>query len=184
MDREQMIIGLYSPAPQSGKSEVARELGNYGFVRKGFADALKAMIRPLLAAFGYAEVVIDKLLNTGEGKETVLPEIGVTPRYLAQTVGTEWGREVIDPDLWIKAVLNDKRPDMLVIDDVRFPNEYEAIRAEGGQVWRVYRPGRAPTNGHPSEGLLEDREFDEVIVNDGSLFALATKVRNALTGPF
>ncbi|ESX98617.1 MULTISPECIES: hypothetical protein [unclassified Mesorhizobium] len=184
MDREQMIIGLYSPAPQSGKSEVARELGKYGFVRKGFADALKAMIRPLLAAFGFAEVVIEKLVATGDGKETHLDAIGATPRYLMQTIGSDWGRQTINPDLWIKAVLNDARPDMLVIDDVRFPNEYDAIRAEGGQVWKVFRPGRAPTNQHPSEGLLEDREFDEVIVNDGSLFTLATKVRNALTGPF
>ncbi len=179
-----MIIGLYSPAPQSGKSEVARELGRYGFVRKGFADALKAMIRPLLAAFGYDTLAVDYLTTTGDGKETHLKDIGATPRYLMQTVGSDWGRQTINKDLWIKAVLNDSRPDMLVIDDVRFPNEYDAIRQEGGQVWKVYRPGQTPTNQHPSEGLLEDREFDEVIVNDGSLFALATKVRNALTGPF
>jgi hypothetical protein len=178
-----MIIGLYSPAPQSGKSEVARELGKYGFVRKGFADALKAMIRPLLATFGYDYETTERMLY-GDLKEHVLPELGVTPRYLAQTVGTEWGRELVDRDIWLKAVLNDSRPDMLIIDDVRFPNEYLAIRKEGGQVWKVYRPGQEPTNSHPSEGLLEDREFDEVIVNDGSLYELASKVRLALSGPY
>ncbi|RUT86784.1 MULTISPECIES: hypothetical protein [unclassified Mesorhizobium] len=178
-----MIIGLYSPAPQSGKSEVARELVRYGFVRKGFADALKAMIRPLLATFGYAEGVIERMLY-GDKKEAVIPETGHSTRSLMQTLGTEWGRQVVHRDLWVRAVLNDRRPDMLVIDDVRFPSEYDAIRDEGGQVWKVLRPGQQPTNGHPSEGLLDDREFDEVIVNDGSLSALGEKVRNALTGPF
>lgn len=180
-----MIIGLYSPAQQSGKSTVANELIRHGFVRKGFADALKGMVRALLAAFGFAPEEVEHFVLDGKGKETPIPVLdGKTSRYLQQTIGTEWGRELIARDLWVKAVLNDRRPDMLVIDDLRFPNEYDAIREEGGQVWRIYRPGQEPTSGHPSEGLLEGREFDEEIVNDGSLSELEAKVRNALTGPF
>lgn len=183
-DREQMIIGLYSPVPQSGKSEVARELSRFGFIRKGFADALKAMALALFLKLGFTEAEAGHYIGTGEGKETPLPELGgKTPRQAMQTIGTEWGRKLIADDFWVRSVLNDRRPDMLVIDDVRFPNEFDAIRKEGGQVWRVYRPGREAPNNHPSEGLLEGRKFDEEIVNDAGLTELATKVRSALIGP-
>lgn len=183
---EKMIVGLYSPAPQSGKSTVAGHLvRTYGFTRKGFADGLRSMANTLLLSLGFTQEQADFYLTTGEGKETVLPELGGrTPRYAMQTLGTEWGRQLLGPDFWVTAVLNDRRPDMLVIDDVRFPNEYAAIRREGGEVWKVVRPGAGPTNGHPSEGLLDPLEFDEVIVNDGSVEVLIRKTEWALRGPF
>lgn len=184
MAREQMLIGLYSPAPQSGKSTVADFLvERFGFTRKGFARALKDMTLALLEAFGFAPKDANDYVY-GSRKETPIPEMGGrSSRYLQQTLGTEWGRELVAGDLWIKAVLNDRRPDLLVVDDLRFPNEYDAIRAEGGQVWKVVRPGAERTNTHPSEGLLDDREFDEVIVNDGSIRDLEIKTSRALIGP-
>lgn len=176
-----MLIGLYSPAQQSGKSTVAGYLNReYGFETRGFALALKRMVIDLMNSAGLTPEQIGFYMDLG--KEDPIPELGDKSfRYLTQTVGTEWGRTLIDKDLWVKLIVNNpKRPDLLVIDDVRFPNEYEAIRAQGGQVWKVYRPGVTPTTDHPSEGLLEGFEFDATIVNDGTLSDLEYRAEVAL----
>jgi hypothetical protein len=34
-------------------------------------------------------------------KETPLPVIGKSPREIMQTLGTEWGRRLVNPDLWV-----------------------------------------------------------------------------------
>lgn len=182
---EQLIIGLYSPAPQSGKSTVAKRLTDtHGFTRKGFADTLRRMARALLLSLGFRSEEVDHYVDTGEGKATPLAELaGHTPRHVMQTLGTEWGRDRMGADFWVKAVINNRAPSLLVIDDVRFPNEYAAIVREGGQVWCVIRPGAAAPNGHPSEGLLAGYAFDEVLTNDGTLADLEKKTDLALSGP-
>lgn len=73
---------------------------------------------------------------------------GKTTRYGLQTLGTEWGRELIGPDIWMNAVRHRileqarGREDALfvVVDDVRFPNEAAMVEELGGQLWTVRRP--------------------------------------------
>lgn len=71
----------------------------------------------------------------GELKERKLKTLGVSPRYLMQTLGTEWGR-AIDPQIWLKAWLREARAETwagakgIVVDDVRFLNEAEFLRRE------------------------------------------------------
>lgn len=178
-----MLIGLYSPAQQSGKSSVAGVLGNrFGFETRGFALALKRMVIDLMNSAGLTPEQIGYYMDVG--KEDPIPELGDKSfRYLCQTQGTEWGRTLIDKDLWVKIVVNNpNRPNFLVIDDVRFPNEFEAIKQAGGQVWRVWRPGVEPTSDHPSEGLLEGFDFDEDLKNDGDLAHLEQLTIAALSG--
>lgn len=183
MATERLTIGLYSPVPQSGKSTVAEILKNrFGFEQRPFAGPLKRLVVDLLWSAGFDPERIGQLMT--RDKEAPIPELGDKSfRYLMQTIGTDWGRKLIDKDLWVKLILNaPQRADLVVIEDVRFPNEYDAVLADGGQMWRIERPGASLPNDHPSEGLLEDREFDEVIVNDGSLEALEDKVIAALSG--
>lgn len=183
---EAKLIGLYSPAPQSGKSTVAQILAEaHGYRRKGFADPLRSMARHFIEAAGYSAEQADFLVSTGEGKLTPLPEFGGrTSRYLMQTLGTEWGRELVADGVWIGLALKGTERAFVVLDDMRFPDEYDAVVEAGGEVWKVFRPGIPIPTDHPSEGLLEDRSFDEVIVNDSSVEVLALKTRNALLGPF
>lgn len=62
-------------------------------VRK-FADKLKAMICVLLGC------TIEQLEDR-DFKETPLPELGnMTPRDLMISLGTEWGREMVTPNIW------------------------------------------------------------------------------------
>ena len=51
--------------------------------------------------------------------------------------------------------------DRIVIDDVRFPNEAEMIRARGGKIWRLSRKGFEPSgDSHVSEAGLPDELID------------------------
>ena len=66
-------------------------------------------------------------------KETPLPELGgKTLRYALQTLGTEWGRDLIHENLWVNNLIDHAKECVangqpVFIDDLRFQNEYEAL---------------------------------------------------------
>ena len=166
------LIGLYSSAAQSGKTTVSRELELRGFVRVPFAEPMKLMIDALLVEMGRTPGEVRWLLH--EDKEEVLEELGVSSRHLLQTLGTEWGRQCISPDVWLKVWrARAKRYERVVVDDVRFENEAELLRSLGGDVWRVQREGVANLSTHASEGGLDAwPHFSRYIVNNGTLSQL------------
>lgn len=176
-----MIIGLYSPAPQSGKSTVAQQLAlQHDYAIRPFAQPLRNMLTPLLATLGLTEQQINHHLH--QDKTAKISGLDCDARHLMRTLGTEWGRQRVCDDLWVKAwtasVLGCAR---VVADDVRFPNEAQAVKLMGGQVWKIWRPGLQDTSGHPSEGALDTWDgFDRLIVNDGDLFQLTRDVASAL----
>lgn len=159
----------------SGKSEVRKYLvRSYGFTVIAMADPLKSMLR----AIG----LTDEQLN-GSEKETPAEQLlGVTPRLTMQTLGTEWGRLMIHKDLWVSLwrtrALDCKTP--VCADDVRFANEFEAIRQAGGKLLRVTREGCGAT-AHPSETEMAELEVDYTIPNNGkSLVELHKAIDRAL----
>lgn len=181
MDTNRRLIGLYSPAPQSGKSTVATQLALMGnFSLFSFALPIKRMVVEVLNAAGYNSSEIGYFM--AEGKEEPIERVGgASFRYLAQTIGTEWGRNMVENDLWVNLLLNNPNlPTYTVIDDVRFANEYNAIRAKGGEVWRIRRPSGFVSTAHVSEGQLDGMTFDYEITNDGSYADLNEKVKYGL----
>lgn len=119
----------------SGKSTAAEYLvQHHGYVRFKFASPLKDMLR----AFGLTEQEIE-----GDLKEKPCRLLmGKTPRQAMIALGTEWGRNLIDPALWTSHLIhrvNESGADRVVIDDCRFLNEAAAIAQLGGRVVRVYR---------------------------------------------
>ena len=65
----------------------------------------------------------------------------------------------------------------VVLTDVRFPNEAEAIQAAGGRLVRVVRPGQDTSDQHISETALDDLVADVEIQNDGTLDELRAAAR-------
>ena len=177
------VIGLYSPAPQSGKTAVAYELQQHGYISVSFASPLKRMLGIFLSSAGYGHSHIENMLF--EAKEEKIPEFGVTPRHLMQTLGTEWGRECIGPDVWVDVWKSSVQKWLdgglnVVVDDMRFPNEWEAVKSLEGECWYVTRPRIHHESEHASEGALNDHGFDRRLINDGKLPDLYNQVANAL----
>lgn len=159
-----MIIGLCGLAG-SGKSEVAKMLLEQGnFERIAFADPLKSM----LAAVGFTHAQL-----YGDEKEVEIADLGATPRRMMQTLGTEWGRDLVHPEIWVKLWLRKVHASKshVVVDDVRFENEVETIHGLGGQVWRVDRPGSASAD-HESERYAASLPADLTIFNETDLYEL------------
>jgi hypothetical protein len=181
-----MIIGLSGYA-QSGKDTLGAVLvSNYGFTRFAFADALKEVVYRL-NPFIQWEILVDSAgpytkhqrvqdVVDAHGWEMAkrIPEV----RRLLQVMGTEAGRQVLGDNIWVDTVLNQINGRDAVITDCRFPNEAEAVKARGGYVVRVTRPGVEAVNAHPSETALDDYPFDCIVNNNGSLSYLEIVVSN------
>lgn len=123
----------------------------------------------LYKPFSFAAEVKDIALIMGwDGKKD---EKG---RQLLQDIGMAGRR--YHKDIWVsklKKRLEDAK--YLVIDDVRFQNEVDAIRANGGIVLRVVRSS-LPIMDHPSETELLHIVADQSIVNDGDLTNLYKQI--------
>lgn len=173
-----MIIGFGHKA-QTGKDTAADYLvSKYRYTRVAFAEALK---RTAMAAFGFT---VDQVY--GDKKLDIDLFWGNTPAHFLQVIGTDLFRDKVDQDFWVKRLHNDlvTAADALnkniahlkvVIPDVRFHNEAEAIKSWGGIVVRVDRDeslrrdaGRDPN--HPSETALDDfTDWDYILDNNGSI---------------
>lgn len=179
---EARLIGLYSPAPASGKSTVAGYLSGHGYRIMPFAESLKRMAHVFLSELGLTDHEIEFHLYRNKEALIPRPELKTNVRHICQTLGTEWGRHCIHPDVWLhcwqrKAQQNLNRGIDVVVDDVRFPNEAELIRRLGGELWYIERPAILRTTTHASEGALDSVVFDRRIVNDGSLLELYAQVK-------
>jgi hypothetical protein len=130
----------------------------------------------------------------------------MTVREFMQKLGTEAMRDGLHKNVWVNSLFSDYIPqrykimedveklsaEELVIKrqgyayhpswcitDMRFPNEYDAIKSKGGILIRINRPS-VPQNDHPSETSLDNFKFDYVIDNNGTLEDFEKKIENCL----
>jgi hypothetical protein len=151
-----LLIGLSGKAG-SGKSTVADYLtGSHGYHQFAFADVLKDTVG---VAFGFDW---DQLY--GDRKEVIDPRWGVSPRWCLQWLGTEIFRSRF-PDIWIKRLRQDvmdflsrngQRP--IVVTDVRFRDEAEALQRLGAVLVRIERLEAAAGQGIP--GHVSETDLD------------------------
>ena len=112
-------------------------------------------------------------------------QTAVTVRRILQWWGTEY-RRAEDPDYWTKAWTAkaesfDLTAIHILIDDVRFMNELDTVRAENGLIVKIERPGFNGAGNHASETSLDAyADWNRVIVNDGTLADLQRQI-NAMT---
>lgn len=194
------LIGLGYKA-KAGKDTIADYLvRRHGFVKLGFADALKLGAK---AIYGLTDEQV-----YGDQKEALNEQWGVTNRALLQIIGQAL-RVGHREDVWITALkarldslwqgecdcmypghkswcASFSSPTRFVITGVRHVNEAEAIKSWGGRLVHVFRPGVEPAKGvagHVSETALDDYAgWDERIVNDSTLDVLYLKVDRQLLG--
>lgn len=104
-----------------------------------------------------------------------------TPRLFLQQIGTECGRNIIHPNVWINATANlikmYKGNCTFIIPDLRFLNEKRWLENQNGITIRVRRDN-LPTMNHESETALDNEPHDYIILNNGTLYDLYVKVKN------
>lgn len=201
-----MIIGICGFI-SAGKDTAADYLVNFHeFRRESFAGTLKDAVA---AVFGWdRELLEGRTKQAREWREQVdtwwaerLNMPNLTPRWVLQYWGTEVCRHGFHDDMWIASLENKLRTsqDHIVISDCRFPNEIEALRAQGGKIIWVQR-GPTPhwyeiaekanrgdskarewlgLNGvHASEYSWAGTQFDKIVVNNDSIENLYQQIRN------
>ncbi len=171
-----MIIGL-SGLKGSGKTTVAKYLSDYyGFERINFKDGLvKEMTErfpsTLIECAKWYDMDVDQLF---ERKPAVV-------RALMQEYGTEV-RRVDDPDYWV-TYWEQSVQDVgnVVVDDVRFQNEYEAVKMRGGTTIQIINDGLSNTDNHQSETEHLGFDFDFTITApQGDTSVLLKQVDNII----
>lgn len=188
-----MLVGLTGYAG-AGKDEIGKILITKGFHRLAFADKVRDCLYALNPYVPILKGEVDPgpLIVGKKRRQTVLfrrvaeivddlgwddakqnPEI----RVLLQRMGTDVGRKIIGPDVWVHALQRDFDSHQdIVVTDVRFPNEAEVIDNSGGYVWRVDRPGVGPANDHESERYIPEIPVEYVVENSGTLEDLKDRV--------
>jgi hypothetical protein len=125
-------------------------------------DALAYMCRTWNAAFD-PNAVADSIYKWGK------------QRALLQAIGQ--GRRDAEPDYWVKrwaGAVSASNADVVLVTDMRYPNELKVIKELGGcsvKFTRVGYQGLSPeAAAHISENALNDAEFDYYITaRDGQL---------------
>jgi len=180
------LIGLSGWA-RSGKDTAAEALTADGWDRLAFADTLRSFLLaldpliPITTLDLHGEHIEHRRISEAiaalgwDTAKEAIPEV----RELLQRCGTEAGRKVLGSNTWVDATLGKMRPGVpTVITDVRFVNEADSIRLQGGVVLRVTRPGIEAANDHESEHALDDYVFDWHLINDGTVDDLHTQARH------
>ena len=144
----------------SGKTYAADYLiQKYGYTRVKFAGPLKDMLRTMGLTDDHIEGDLkDKPCDLLEGR---------TPRWAMQSLGTEWGRDCISPNLWgnlwereVQDLLKKGKP--VVVDDCRFDNEVARVKRLKGLVCLLTNPTSEIAGQHPSEALPENPDITMV----------------------
>jgi hypothetical protein len=158
-----MKIVAFTGYKGSGKTTAAQMLG---YELRPFASTLKRM----LAVLGLTD---DQIY--GSLKETPCDLLGGhTPRHAMQTLGTEWGRECIDPEIWLRSWKHSLPQVDIVVDDLRFPNEAQLLIDMGAKIVRVDR--NVSIDLHPSEAFIQNLPVHHIIANNSNIDDLRTQV--------
>lgn len=176
-----VLVALYSSDMRSGKSTVASMLTERLFgTTQSFASPMYNLVIDMASPFIGSEDETRRWLADDRKDNRVIPVLGVTLRYMLQTLGTKWGRDLIHENAW--TLLAEKKAQKalkafsVIFDDMRFPNEFRMIKQNGGTCIRIHRPGDPRGDTTIGEGLLDDYPFDLNIYNEGSLDDLKKNV--------
>ena len=162
-----LVIGLTGPIG-SGKDTLARALSK----RLPELVAVMKFAGPLYKMAAVIDPLIDPNMSQ-EAKATPLwdKEGEPTRRKLLETLGTEWGRSLRD-GLWtelLRRQIEASTALIVVVTDVRFPDEAELIRSLGYLVhlkpeWECRRTG------HVSDSRLDPQYPDyQLVLNEGDI---------------
>ena len=165
------VLGIHGPL-DGGKDTIAHYIikTHPGFVKYAFAKPLKDAAKVI---FNFT----DLQLEDRKLKEEVDPYWNVSPRKVCQLLGSEFGRDMIDKNIWIKRAQlqiqkNREQGYKTIITDVRFQNEADWLRTlPNSKLLYLSVPNlnKDEKYQHQSEtGFPIDDSIDQFFLNDKS----------------
>lgn len=171
-----MSLIAFAGRLNSGKDTAGQVFVDLGYNKMAFADPIKEFALSL--GFDHCNVY-----GTQEDKMVPNKDWGLSGREFMQKIGTNLFRnQSILPNIWVKAleIKIKKHPRPIVVTDLRFPDEAEMIRRNGGIIILIKR-NQLEIDSHVSENSLDQIVPDLVVENNGSLTQLQKKLREIAT---
>lgn len=164
-----------------GKDTVANIISKQtGVPIYGFADPIYDMIKCGFGIDGKSDELQDREKKSAR-IDWLSNEKDISLRYLLETLGTEWGRNIVNRNLW--TLIAEKRyfesSNGLIIRDVRFQNEVEWLNKLNGILVHVIRPDYITQDANPyhiSNMILPIGVSDKIILNNSDLKTLEKRV--------
>lgn len=181
---ELKLVGLHGRS-RAGKDETAKILNqDFGFQQKAMAEGIREILLGLNPLIKTDDGEVHSMQglwhdcykdwNQIKARSSESTELMIR---LGQTC-----RDVLGETVWLDRVLPDgELKESICISDVRQPNEYHAIKARGGQIWKVTSPFEQKRG---MDSLLEGFEFDALIDNRGTLTDLRGIVQAVIAADF
>lgn len=177
------IVAFLGPK-RVGKDTCADYLARaHGYQKYSLADPAKRAVQGL---FGFTDEQL-----WGEEKDLLDPFWEVTPREVLQYLGVDTlfhGLGDRFPHLGHSFYLRrfarwrKEHPDApVVIADLRLQEDLDGIKAMGGMVIKLERPGLTHEDTHVSEvGVASVEGYDFLLVNNGTIEELESKIESLL----
>ncbi|UIW13508.1 deoxynucleoside monophosphate kinase [Arthrobacter phage Lizalica] len=163
------LIGLIGKKRTGKDTFAAKLVRDHGYVRVALADPLREAALALDPIMGTFPLNVEGIVRTREWRlSDVIEELGWEKakdyipevRRTLQRLGTESIRS-LDDQFWIRTAF--QRIDALraegkpvVVTDVRYPNEADAIRDATGYLVRIVRDLPDDGDAHASEKAMDD----------------------------
>lgn len=161
-----MLLGIAGPK-NSGKDTFANRFKLYmPCISRAFAEPVKRTCQQLY-------LLTENQLYDTEEKERIDPRWGLSPRQMFQQLGTNYIRNQIDPNFFLKhfEIWYHQQPSdtNIIIPDVRFQNEVDLIHRLGGKVVYIYRPFLSEDLHESEISATQLNHIDYYIENCGTL---------------
>jgi hypothetical protein len=174
-----ILVGFTGRAG-AGKTSICKMISHGARKSKKISTKELAFATPLKKVVGKIFDWSPARIEHGKGeidkKWSEIFKTEVTPRSMLQKIGMAFRTEV-DPDFWVKLIQNEvakisdkgSKDVVVLFSDVRFPNEVDFIKSQGGILVKVLRPGELIPADHPSEKYWNEFEADLIWHNNLSL---------------
>ena len=144
---------------------------------------------------GFTKVLLNVFKIKKKIKETVDKRWGLSPRQIFQTFGTDLIRNeypklvpgskvekigssfwVYRFQIWYENWIKENPKKVLIITDIRFPDEFEVLKNMGGTIIKITRPSYSINDNHISEKNISKIDGDHHLINEGTLEEYQNKI--------
>lgn len=146
----------------TGKAMVARYLQrDHGFTMINMVTPVERML--------HCGLGIDPLIFSSDAQREPMDGTGgATAADLRNSLFHDWGRRLVHGSIWAKGwgrIVDDSAAKAIVVKDASHPVDLREVRARGGVVWRIERPG--VTANRDADVIQQRLEADHTIINKG-----------------